>query len=72
MTLPAPLFREMAEQVWGPSWPDILARRLRQTVATVRKWGTDGVPADFRAAVESAVEDQLALVARYHHVLQEG
>lgn len=71
MILTGPKLREMAEQVWGRDWPSILGRKLRKTSKTMQRWGDDGPPATARASIEAAIEDQLALVARYHEQLRE-
>jgi hypothetical protein len=67
--LTGPALAKMAEEVWGRDWPSILAVKLKKATKTMQRWGKNGVPADERAAIEAAVEDQLALVARYHQEL---
>lgn len=61
---------EMGEAVWGQEWASILAARLRKARKTIYRWRDDGPPAAARAQIEAALEDQLALVARYHDELK--
>jgi hypothetical protein len=61
---------ELGEAVWGAEWASVLATRLRKARKTIYRWRDSGPPAEARAQIEAAVEDQLALVARYHEELK--
>lgn len=58
--------KEYGEAIWGPGWVFVLAQRLGTTKKTIRRWrdGENNPPRDFRANLESLVDEQIALLCK--------
>ncbi len=64
MILTAKEFSRLGYDLYGPSWPVVMAHRLGRTLKTIRRWRFEvtAMPSELRDQVEALLEEQISML----------